>query len=289
MPEDLDMILPEGFDPEKGDANFDADGNLLDAPVEAEPTTAEAQTETNEGTTEPVAETEEPTTVPEEASETPVAPTVKVRYNHEDRELSLDEAALLAQKGMNFDKIEAKSRDQEARLNKYDQMAKMFGYENADAMLTQAEENFMESKVKDLVDQGNTEAMARFLVKQEMEKNRPQQTKPIQQGGLTPERKAEIDEFARNYPGVTKIPDEVFALNRKGLNLSAAYGVYQKQIALEQENAKAKTVQNELAILKQNQASAARGPVTGTTGMAAPEKEEPEDPFLKGFENEFNY
>ena len=47
--------------------------------------------------------------------------------------------------------------------------------------------------------------------------------------------------------------------------------------------AEKKAALDELAILKQNQAAAAKGPVTGTVGKAEPEKPEAEDPFLKGF------
>ena len=48
-----------------------------------------------------------------------------------------------------------------------------------------------------------------------------------------------------------------------------------------------KAAQNELAILKQNQAAAVKAPVTGTTGKAAPKVDEPDDPFLLGFNKDY--
>ena len=59
--------------------------------------------------------------------------------------------------------------------------------------------------------------------------------------------------------------------NQKGVRLLVAYERYQNQSAI-----------NELAVLKQNQAAAARAPVSGVTGRTA-SPEPPEDVFLKGF------
>lgn len=309
-PEYNDMILPEGFDPELGDQNFDDDGNIIEAAPAVEPTTApapEAKSDEQVKTNETV-ETAEPTTVPETtptqpvqeapaAEEAPkatpeVKPTVKVRYNHTDRELSLEEAAVFAQKGLNYDRIDQRSKEQEAKLSKYEEMAKVFGYENADAMMTQAEQNYIDVKVQSLVEQGNTEAMARFLVQQEVAKIKasmpaaPKTNDPLEAPRLTPERKAEIEEFNTAYPDVKEIPDEVFAMHRDGMKLKTAYDFYQTKQALEAAKEKEVAAQKELAILKQNQAAAAKAPVTGTIGKAAPKsaaEDEANDPFLIGW------
>ena len=93
-----DMILPDGFDPNA--ENFTLDMLGADQPEEA-PTTEQAPAE-------PAAPAEEPapTTEPVAAEEgielpAPAPQTIKVKYNHEERELGLDEAATLAQKGLN--------------------------------------------------------------------------------------------------------------------------------------------------------------------------------------------
>lgn len=287
-----DMILPEGFNPELGDQNFDEEGNLVEVPAQAEPTTAtpEAEIEPSVEAQGEVQTTDSTISQETPAAEEPVQPKVKVKFNHEERELSLDEAAVYAQKGMNFDKVSQRAREQEEKLSRYESMAKMFGYDNAEAMMTQAEKNFVEVKVKDLMDQGNSEAISRFLVNQELANRRPTVSQPAQSEkapGIPPERKAELDEFVAAYPGITKLPDEVIELNRGGVRLKTAYEFYQKQQELNRAMEASKAAQNELAILKQNQAAAVKAPVTGTTGKAAPKVDEPDDPFLLGFNKDY--
>ena len=285
---DDDMILPEGFDPERGDQNFDENGMLIETPAQEESTTETPETETEPSETMTDTGTEPaPTTDSVLPVEQEVVPQkVKVKFNHEERELTLDEAAMYAQKGMNFDKVSQRAREQEERLNRYEGMAKLFGYENAEAMMTQAEKNYVEVKVKDLMDQGNSEALARFLVNQEMSTRRPTVTQPpvsTPPSGISPEREAELKEFITAYPGITKLPNEVIEMNRGGIRLKTAYEFYEKQQALERDKAAANATKNELAILRQNQVAASKAPVTGTVGKAAPKQEEPDDPFLLGF------
>lgn len=289
---ELDMILPEGFDPAAGDANFTEDGELVDrAPA---PTTEQQPEATPQSTepTEPVTPTE-PTTVQQEVTETqPVVPqTIRVRFNHEDRDLTFDEAAIYAQKGMNFDKVDQRAKDLEAKMGSYEDMAKMFGYENAEAMMKQARENYVDRKIQDLVDQGNSEAMARFLVNQEMKELQAKQAPAPEtrelKSSLPQEVRDEIAEFNKAYPSVSKIPDEVFAMHKNGTRLKTAYEIYERQqtsqAALLKAQQEAEAAKSELAILRQNQAAAVKGPVSGTVGKASPQKDETEDPFLKGF------
>lgn len=290
-----DMILPEGFDPELGDQNFTDNGELVDMPI-AQTTEGEVGQQTAEDEEDgriisPETLTEGTEGVVTEPSTEPAPQTLKVRFNHEDRELSMDEATVYAQKGMNYDRIEQRSKEQEAKLTKYESMAKMFGFESAEAMMSQAKDNYINVKIQELVNQGNSEAMARFLVQQEMkEQNANVQSEPATQEteapvirGVSPEIKEQIKEFSAAYPDVTKIPDEVFKMHTEGVRLKTAYAIWEKQNSMEKVQAEKQAALNELAILKQNQAAAAKGPVTGTVGIAPPAKDEPEDPFLKGF------
>lgn len=290
-----DMILPEGFDPELGDQNFTDNGELVDMPI-AQTTEGEVGQQTAEDEEDgriisPETLTEGTEGAITEPSTEPAPQTLKVRFNHEDRELSMDEATVYAQKGMNYDRIEQRSKEQEAKLTKYESMAKMFGFESAEAMMSQAKDNYINVKIQELVNQGNSEAMARFLVQQEMkEQNANAQAEPAAQEtgepvirGVSPEIKEQIKEFSAAYPDVTKIPDEVFRMHTEGVRLKTAYAIWEKQNSMEKVQAEKQAALNELAILKQNQAAAAKGPVTGTVGIAPPAKDEPEDPFLKGF------
>lgn len=292
-----DMILPEGFDPTLGEENFTEDGELVDA---AETQTREEeldQVEEGVPTGEETSSLAQELTTQEEEQpvETQTPQTLKVRYNHQDKELSIDEATVLAQKGMNYDRIEQRSRNQEAKLNRYEDMAKMFGFESAEAMMTQAEQNFVNVKVQELVNQGNSEAVAKFLVAQEMKEQNVAAMSPAQEetepkeeaGGLSQETKNEIQEFSVAYPGVTKIPDEVFKMHMDGVKLKTAYAIWEKQNAITKAQAERDAALNELTILKQNQAAAAKGPVTGTVGKTVPGRQEAEDPFLKGFDSDY--
>ena len=282
-----DAILPDDFDP--NDPTYTLDRGMTDtAPTGETAPTTEPATESNVAPEHP--EEEVPPTT--EVQPQPAPATVRVKYNHEDRELSLDEAAILAQKGLNYDKIEQRMKALEAYEARSARLAKRLGYETSDEMIAAAEQNHINRKIRELVEAGNTEAMARFLVQQEMNQANQAPASPYQQpqmpptsaaqanpSGLTPERQAELAEFVRTFPGVTKLPDEVIAENRKGVRLSLAYERYQNKLANSNKDEQLK----ELAVLKQNQAAAAKAPVSGTVGKASPPKEEPEDPFMKGF------
>ena len=281
-----DMILPDGFDPNA--ENFTLSMLGADQPEEApttEPTPAEpaAPAEEPAPTTEPVAaeELEIPAPAPQ---------TIKVKYNHEEREIGLDEAATLAQKGLNYDKLEERLKAFEATNAKSANLAKMLGYDSTDEMLEAAHQNAINRRIRDLEAEGNSPSMAKFLVEQEMAKAAaapaPQAPQPQESPApekpsnpaIPPERKAELDRFVKLYPGVTKLPDEVVKANREGVDLSVAY-----------ERFLGKSAQNELKILKQNQAAAAKAPVKGVSGKAAVAQKDSleNDPFLKGFNSSY--
>lgn len=274
-----DIILPDDFDPNSETYDLGEDESSSDAAF----STTEQPVETDAQQTTETPVSEEPTTVPEEQ---PVStpPTIKVRFNHEDRDLSFDEAAMYAQKGMNYDKLEERVKGYEALYGKMGRLARDLEYDSPEEMIEAAANNFRERQIRQLVEAGNTEAMARFLVDQQMkeaEAASAPKTPPTQEAPspapnaptISPERKAELDEFIRAYPGVTKLPDEVITANRNGVRLLVAYERYVH-----------KANDRELAILKQNQAAAAKAPVTGTTGKSAPAtKDESNDPFLIGF------
>lgn len=295
-----DVILPDGFDAEAFDAAESIDDAMKTLDVAQAPTNETAPEDSSENV-EQVTEQEPSTPVSDPAaeleqtitqSEPAVPQTIKVKYNHEERELGLDEAAQYAQKGMNYDKLEEKLRAFEANAAKSDRLAKELGYADTAEMIAKAEENFINRQVRELVEAGNTEAMARFLVEQRMAKAavnapapevKPQEPPTPEQPSrplISPERKAELDEFVRAFPGITKLPDEVLTANRNGVRLKAAYENYQLKQKYDEQ-------QKQLSILKQNQAAAARAPVTGVVGKAAPKTEEPEDPFLKGFNSDY--
>ena len=281
-----DMILPDGFDPNA--ENFTLSMLGADQPEEA-PTTEPTPEEPAAPAEEP-APTTEPVAAEELEIPAPAPQTIKVKYNHEEREIGLDEAATLAQKGLNYDKLEERLKAFEATNAKSANLAKMLGYDSTDEMLEAAHQNAINRRIRDLEAEGNSPSMAKFLVEQEMAKAAaapaPQAPQPQESPApekpsnpaIPPERKAELDRFVKLYPGVTKLPDEVVKANREGVDLSVAY-----------ERFLGKTAQNELKILKQNQAAAAKAPVSGVSGKAAvaPKDSLENDPFLKGFNSSY--
>ena len=299
-----DAILPEGFDPNADNFDFGIEGGEQPAAPTTEPTPAEPATETTDSQQASVldallnpqpttAETQTPEAQAQQGqpapADAPAPQTIKIRFNHEDREIGLDEAAVLAQKGLNYDKLNQRVQEFEATHAKSDQLAKQLGYKSTDEMIAAAAENFRSRQVRELVDAGNTEAVAQFLVDQRMAKAQaeasalanaeaqPQQ--PAAEPGrpqISPEREAELKEFVTNYPGITKLPDEVIAANRKGVRLLVAYERYLNKAA-----------RDELAVLKQNQAAAAKAPVNGAIGKASAPDAGVDDPFLKGFESAY--
>lgn len=275
-----DAILPDDFDPNSENYDIFAGEATTDDSIL---TTEQSVESDGQAVTEG---TEQEATTPPEATEPAPMPTIKVRFNHEDRELSYDEAAMYAQKGMNYDKLEQKVQAYDALNAKMTRLAKDLEYDSAEEMIDAAANNFRERQIRQLVEAGNTEAMARFLVDQQMKatyaETAPSATptqevpSPAPNDPAKDARRAEIEEFVRAYPGVTKLPDEVIMDNRNGVRLLVAYERYQNKAA-----------QKELAILKQNQAAAAKAPVTGTVGKAPSSQSEADDPFLKGFNSDY--
>lgn len=280
-----DVIMPEGY--EEGVDIFgmamDADPNPT---MEQEP--AQAQTLESEPEEQVVpAQATEPTTAPQtEVQEPAQAQTIRIKYNHEEREIDLNEAATLAQKGMAYDKAKAKADQYEQSIGQMEQEAKALGYDSVQAMLDAARKSFEDHRVQALIDEGNTEAMARFLVNQEAKERSQALSQAAQPAAGMPEaqespapasafKDGEVEEFVKLYPGVTQIPPEVIKAHREGVRLSVAFEKYQT-----------KQAQEELRVLRQNQAAAAKAPVstgvTGGGGSNPPEK----DPFLEGFDSD---
>lgn len=274
-------ILPEGWDGESGLLEMQ---EAEEIPTTEEPT-AEHETDTEEGTTDADAadvETEEgedaPTTEPTTEIQMP-KPKVRVKYNHEEREMELDEAAQWVQKGLHHDKINP-------IYEKAATLAKQMGYKTADELLQAAEDNLIKQQVQELVDEGVHESVAETVVRAKLGMLRNPEVEPeAEPETVAPDpvavRQAEIDRdidlFVKAYPGVTQVPDAVLKTCREtGTPLVAAYAKWEAEQA-----------RHELKILKQNQAAAAKAPVGGaTTHGSVNTKAQEKDPFTEGFNSD---
>ena len=269
-----EAILPDGWD---GTTGFIDESQTEEEAPTTEPATEEATTEevTEEQGTE--GETETPTTEPEQDTTLIPKPKIKVKFNHEEKELDLDEAAVYAQKGMNYDRIAPAWED----ANK---LAKQMGYSSASDMINAAKENYFKAEVEKMVEEGVHESVAASTVKQiiaEREhESEAQQAAEVaksqaeQQEQIRIARNRDVDDFVRTYPGITTLPEDVKAMNNSGVPLVVAYAQW-----------KATQAENELKILKQNQSAAARAPIGsatkhGATGTKA------KDAFEEGFDSD---
>jgi hypothetical protein len=258
MSEFDDMILPDDFQ--------------VDLPQ------SEEVTETLEMQEAP--DTVEDTKPTDEVSE-PVTdtPKLKVKFNHEERELSLDEAVPFVQKGMNYDKVQEKLQalESDPRLSFVEELAQQFNMsvpEYLEAVKAQKEEQ----RIQELVEQGISQELA-----QEMLENRKFREQ------FESEKKAKADEAKKNeeysqffeyftqangreyQPNTDKIPDSVWEAAQNGVPLKFAYMQHENQ-----------QIKQQLQTLKQNQSNAQKAPVGSVTSHGTTETAS-EDLFMQGF------
>lgn len=305
--EDDEPILPEGW--QEGDDLFAGEDSWLEGTSgepETEPEASEAPAEEPEGgapTTEQPPEDgaeeaeageQAPTTEPEQD---PMPRKLKftARVDREDRDVEVDEDELptLYQKAQVVDRVQAKLAKLSPALEKAERLSKRLGYENLDAMLDAAEQNYRSGEVQRLVAEGVHEEVAKDVVEHRLEHNAAQaaqtdaQSEPQPAAESAPaggrDFQAEVRALMEARPDLQtkRIPEEVVQACVRGKPLLAAYAEYE----VKQERVEAERLRRENAILKQNAQAAARAPVSGTAG-SGDAGAKPEDDFLKGFNAE---
>lgn len=299
---DDDIIVPEGWDGESDILSSESDE--LDSP-----TTDEQETKLNEEEGKPIEDEETQavdegtgvedtgatevdenvdTELTETVNEQPTVQqpqTIKVKFNHEEKELSLDEAIPLVQKGMNYDRVAP-------TVDKISQLAKQMGYQSLTDMADQLATKLVDNKVEELIDtEGISEELARRIVNQEMALE-AQRVKEAQaaaeveelnraQAEIELRQQMEVQAFVTAFPGVTVIPEEVKVLHSQGMPLVAAYAKYEVQKA----KSETVTAEKEKQKIKQNQEAASRAPVGGVTKHGATDTRAA-DPFEDGFDSD---
>lgn len=177
--------------------------------------------------------------------------TIKVKYNHEEMELPIDEAVKHIQKGMNYDKVfdQLEQLKGDKALKFLDAQAQKLGKTREqlvdlwDAELRQreveqyAEENGYSPEVaKKLLE-------AEQIKQREVEKERIANEKAIQEAEKTERNKKQLADFVEKNPSVKveELPKEVLDdWLEQGIPLLKAYKAYQaEQIPSIQERLKA--------------------------------------------------
>lgn len=251
---DEDMILPEDFEVETATPQADEITEQQEEVVEETPTEQQPQEQT------------------ENVEQLQEQPKIRVKYNHEERELTLEEATLLAQKGMNYDKLTEKLRSFETdpRLSFVEQQARKYNM-SPDEYIQAVQKQEEQEQLNQLIQANIPEEYAREML--ESRKFREQLQAKEQAKAAEEKQNAEFKDFLQTFSNVKpeEIPKEVWELNSQGVPLKYAYMEHQF-----------KQQQNKIKVLETNLSNKSKAPVASVTSHGSTEVAE-EDDFLKGF------
>ena len=269
--EDDDIILPD---------------DLEDTPIDEE--SDEEEVETKE---EQTSDSEEKPQEPEDEDKKFLDYLNKkglIKYNGENVEVkSLDDLVQNYQKGMNYDKHQAKNEHEDDVVISYvSEMASKMGLtkeqyiEEVKAYQKQKEEEAKEAEVQRMVSNGVDEQTARDVASikalaEQLKLERAELQKQKEESERKANEDKEYEDFIKEYPEVdaSKIPDEVFK-DAKTIGLTNAYAKYENKLLRE----KIKT-------MEQNAKNASNSIVVPTSD-GSPTQQESKDAFLLGFDSE---
>lgn len=210
---------------------------------------------------ETVEETEETEDTPiEEETEEPAEeePFMTIRYNKEDKKLSRDEAVTMAQKGMNYDRLNERYETLNNRLN---QLASMNGMDVEKYLesLNSMQTNYaIQQEVKSLKqkypnsDEALLKEIATKNVNERLEQNKAQvaQVENNQAELQQKEIERQVSMFEKRYPNVAadKLDQSVYDMMNEGYTLLEAYQTYLEN----QRQTKEKEVQQKQEIERIN-------------------------------------
>jgi len=245
----------DGWPTEWTDATEVSDGD--------EGETAEEEPEADQPTEEPKAEETKDAGKPTETEPEQKAEEedqfLELKHMDTVRKVNRDEAKVLAQKGLDYDRIrgerDAMQKDY-AQLKKYENFLNELkgDFPSIDAMMTDTRARMLAEK------EGISYADAVAKVGVMQQGAQPQQQTQAQPGQL---KVPAVDQFVQKYPGVKaeEIPQAVWDEVKRTGDLVGAYENYQNTKVKDE---KIKNLELEIETLKQNQKNAAR-----STGSAS--------------------
>lgn len=278
MSEYMETLKDEEFLPE----GWTEDTDIFSSEGWAEPTGEQAEPE-EAPTTEQEPETQgEPESVPttEQEEEKPEKLKFTARVDHQDLDVELDRSELptMYQKARNTERVQARMNEQSAQREKDEARAKALGFDSLNSMLESAEKTHRDHEVERLVRDGVHEEVAKAMVERKAPEQ--QRTAPRTERDFMQESLDLLS--ARPELRGKSIPDEVIRVSATEKKpLVVAYAEYEAR----QQKAEVEKLRRENEILKQNAASAAKAPVSATTGGGATDTK-PKDDFLSGFDDE---
>ncbi len=228
---------------------------------------AEAQTET----------TEQKADAPEK--------TWTLRHMDETKNVGEAEMVTLAQKGMDYDRIRAKYDESKPAMEILSIFAKQKGVSVADYvsfLRTEAKkaDGLSEAEARRSIELEDREAAVTAREAEQAAERQAAEQANAAANAAAQRRKADIDEFAREYPDVARNPDaipkEVWDAVAAGSSLTVAYAKYTAKQAREE----AERTRSAAQAAQQNIKNAARS--TGSM-QSAGQNAGGRDPFLEGW------
>lgn len=241
-----------------------SDGGAAETAAEAG---AEAQTET----------TEQKADAPEK--------TWTLRHMDETKNVGEAEMVTLAQKGMDYDRIRAKYDESKPAMEILSIFAKQKGVSVADYvsfLRTEAKkaDGLSEAEARRSIELEDREAAVTAREAEQAAERQAAEQANAAANAAAQRRKADIDEFAREYPDVARNPDaipkEVWDAVAAGSSLTVAYAKYTAKQAREE----AERTRSAAQAAQQNVKNAARS--TGSM-QSAGQNAGGRDPFLEGW------
>ncbi len=233
--------------------------------------------DTTEQTTEQSAENEsqeqqQDNDAQPQAEETP---KIKINYLGEEKEIDLEEAKTLAQKGMNYEPLQEKWEASKKALSKVEEIARKAGFVNADghgdieAYYEAANEQLKQREIEELTQgmQLPTElAEELYLLRKERAERQAEKERQAIEQKQQAQYKELLDFYkeihGKDFDATTTLPKEVWQAVDKGIPPKYAYAEYLSRQAIKEQ-----------AIEKANAENGQASP-GGVSGKAeTPEKE----------------
>ena len=210
-----------------------------------------------------------------------------LRHMDEVRQVGEADMVVLAQKGMDYDRIRSKYDESKPVMEMIGGFARQNGMSIPDFLShlrTQAKQagGMTEAEARRVVELEDREAAVAVQEAAEAARQSDANQAAQEQAAANARRNADIAEFQKLFPDAAKdpkaIPPEVWASVRDGMSLVSAYSRY----AVEQARAAQQAAEQKAAAFAQNQRNAARS--TGSM-QSAGENRAGRDPFLEGFDS----
>lgn len=167
----------------------------------------------------------------EQSSQDATPQAIKVRFNHQDMEIGLNDAPSYIQKGLNYDNVYSKYQElaNDPRLSFVEELAKSYNMSPGE-YIQAVKEQQRQSELDNLIQQNIPEEYAREM----LENKRFRQTYEAQlrENEARQKQNQEYSEFLSVYPDINPdaIPGQVWEMVNNGKNILDAYTRYENQI-----------------------------------------------------------